>query len=78
MKIVLLLIGIWAAADVSAQMRVDLRRCREMALESSRKMAVAEKQVVKAGYDRKAYRANFFPEIVSNGNVCLYAEGVFF
>lgn len=67
MKIVLLLIGIWAAADVSAQVRVDLRRCREMALESSRKMAVAEKQVVKAGYDRKAYRANFFPKLSATG-----------
>ncbi|MDE5639917.1 MAG: TolC family protein [Odoribacter sp.] len=67
MKIVLLLIGIWAAADVSAQMKVDLRKCREMALESSRKMAVAEKQVVKAGYDRKAYRANFFPKLSAMG-----------
>lgn len=66
-KVVLILLGILVGTGVPAQVKIDLRKCREMALESSKKMAVADKQVVKAGYDKKAYRANFFPKLSAMG-----------
>lgn len=67
MKLFLILLGIWVVTDVSAQVELNLQKCREMAVESSKKMAIADRQVVKAGYDRKAYRANFFPKISAMG-----------
>lgn len=69
-RLFFILLGILAVTDVSAQVEIDLRKCREMALESSRKMAVADRQVKKAGYDRNAYRSHFFPKLSVSG---LYA-----
>lgn len=66
-KVVLILLGILVGTGVPAQVKIDLRKCREMALESSKKMAVADKQVMKAGYDKKACRANFFPKLSAMG-----------
>lgn len=66
-RVFLIFLGILAVTDVPAQVRLDLRKCREMALESSKKIAVADKQVAKAGYDKKAYRANFFPKLSAMG-----------
>ena len=48
-------------------MTLDLEKCREMALENSRKMAIAAKQQEKAAYDWKSYRANFLPKISGMG-----------
>ena len=66
-KIVLILLGMLVGINLHAQVKIDFQKCREMALESSKKMAVANKQVVKAGYDKKAYRANFFPKLSAMG-----------
>ncbi len=66
-KIVLILLGMLVGINLPAQVKIDFQKCREMALESSKKMAVANKQVVKAGYDKKAYRANFFPKLSAMG-----------
>lgn len=46
---------------------LDLNKCREMALENSRKMMIAAKQQEKAVYDWKSYRANFLPKISGMG-----------
>lgn len=46
---------------------LNLDKCREMALENSRKMSIAAKQQEKAGYDLKSYRANFLPKISGMG-----------
>ncbi|WP_251621976.1 TolC family protein [Odoribacter lunatus] len=69
MRFVLVLLGILTAAlaPASAQVELNIQKCREMALESSKKMAIADKQLLKAGYDKKAYRANFFPKLSAMG-----------
>lgn len=59
-----------ACGSVFGQVHLNLEKCREMALESSKKMAIAEKQEEKAEFDRKSYRANFLPKISATG---LYA-----
>lgn len=59
--------GLLPALTLSAQENLNLQKCREMALESSRKTAIAEQQAAKAGFDKKVYRANFFPKISGTG-----------
>ncbi len=49
---------------------LDLQKCREMAVENSKKLQAAAEQQKKAEYDRKVYRANFLPNISGSG---LYA-----
>lgn len=46
---------------------LDLEKCREMALENSKKMAIAVKQQEKAIYEWKSYRANFLPNLSGKG-----------
>ena len=65
--IILLVLGI---SPVKAQVSLNLEKCREMALESSKKMSIATKQGEKAEFERKAYRANFLPKLSATG---LYA-----
>ena len=57
--VVILLVGF---IRVQAQVSLDLKKCREMALENSKKIAIAAQQVEKSAYDVKSYRANFFPK----------------
>ena len=47
--------------------RLDLQKCREMALENSQKMAIAEQQQQKASSEWKSYRANFLPKLSATG-----------
>ena len=65
--IILLVVGI---SPVRGQISLSLEKCREMALESSKKMSIATKQGEKAEFERKAYRANFLPKLSATG---LYA-----
>ena len=62
--IILLVLGI---SPVKAQVSLNLEKCREMALESSKKMSIATKQGEKAEFERKAYRANFLPKLSATG-----------
>ena len=57
----------WCQAQVVG---LNLQKCREMALENSRKVQAAEQQGIKASYEKKSYRANFLPKISATG---LYA-----
>lgn len=49
---------------------LDLQKCRKMAVEYSRELQSAEQQDLKAGYEKKVYRAHFLPKISATG---LYA-----
>lgn len=62
-SIYMLVVLLFLSSGVKAQVMLDLQKCREMALESSKKMAIASRQVEKATYDRKNYRANFLPKL---------------
>lgn len=62
--VVILLVGF---IPVQAQVSLDLKKCREMALENSKKIAIAAQQVEKSTYDVKSYRANFFPKFSATG-----------
>lgn len=69
LSIVVVLLGGWLGSHGQG-VALDLQRCRDMALENSKKLQIAEQQQRKAGYERKAYRANFLPKISGSG---LYA-----
>lgn len=68
--IVTLLLSIPLSECLAQEIVLDLQKCREMAVENSKKMQVAAEQQKKAGYDWKSYRANFLPKISGSG---LYA-----
>ncbi len=70
MKHVLIILLILGVFPVKGQLFLNLETCREMALESSKKMSIAEQQGKKAESERKAYRANFLPKLSATG---LYA-----
>ena len=59
MKGLLIILFVLGISPVGAQIVLNLETCREMALESSKKMSIATKQGEKAEFERKAYRANF-------------------
>lgn len=67
MRNFLTLLFVCLSVTLQAQVRMSLERCREMALESSKKIAVAERQVAKMSFDKKAYRSHFFPKISGMG-----------
>lgn len=63
----LLLLLLFYILPVNGQVRLDLQLCRQMAAENSKKVALAEKQRMKATYEKRAYRANFFPKLYGTG-----------
>lgn len=70
MKYILVILLSCACTSLFGQVHLNLEKCREMALESSKKMAIATKQGEKAEAEWKSYRANFLPKISATG---LYA-----
>ncbi len=66
MKTVLLLLFLFPVW-VSAQVDLNLQMCRDMALQSSHEVRIADKQQKKANYEVKMYRANFLPEVSAVG-----------
>jgi outer membrane protein TolC len=57
-----------ASATVAhAQLSLNRDKCREMALEYSKQISKANTQKQKATYDKKAYRANYFPKLSATG-----------
>lgn len=69
MKKIVIFIGILLVAGVSEAQVVELnlQKCRQMALDYSRKLQMAGQQEQKAGYEKKTYRANFLPKISGTG-----------
>ena len=70
MRYLLIILLVMGISPVRGQISLNLETCREMALESSKKMSIATKQGEKAEFERKAYRANFLPKLSATG---LYA-----
>ena len=68
--IVAVLLSVSQSECFAQEIVLNLQKCREMAVENSKKMQVAAEQQKKAGYDWKSYRANFLPKISGSG---LYA-----
>ena len=62
----LLALSLYLPATI-AQDTLTLARCREMALENNKQMAIAEQNQEKASALVKAYRANFLPKISATG-----------
>ncbi len=54
-------------ALMQAQVDLNLEKCRDLALEYSKKMAIATQQKEKASFDRKAYKANYLPRLSATG-----------
>lgn len=69
MRQFILFIICWGMAGMlcAQVIELDLQKCREMALENSRKLQAAEQQGAKADYEKKAFRANFLPKFSATG-----------
>lgn len=68
LKYMLIPVCFLTAFPVSAQNVLTLEQCRELALENNKQMAIAAENLEKAGYDVKAYQANFLPKFSATGN----------
>lgn len=64
---VMVLLGSALIGTSEAQVRLDCRQCRAMALENSRQMAIAGKQREKALYTTRSVKAGFFPRLSATG-----------
>lgn len=69
MKKIIIFIGMLLVAGIGEAQVVELnlQKCRQMALDYSRKLQMAGQQEQKAGYEKKSYRANFLPKISGTG-----------
>ena len=68
MRFIILSIGLLLVFTPSrAQRQLDLKECREMALEYSKQLAIAEKQKEKAVWTKKEYGANYLPKLSASG-----------
>ena len=61
------LFGMAASLSVSAQEKLSLKQCREMALKYNKEMAAADKQTEAARLLSLSYKANFFPNFTASG-----------
>ena len=61
------LFGMAASLSVSAQEKLSLKQCREMALKYNKEMAAADKQTEAARLMSLSYKANFFPNFTASG-----------
>ena len=53
--------------SLSAQEKLSLKQCREMALKYNKEMAAADRQTEAARLMSLSYKANFFPNFTANG-----------
>jgi len=51
----------------SIRMQVNLEDCRNFALENNKKLKIAQEEINKAGYDKKAAFANYLPKVSVSG-----------
>ena len=72
-RIITLALPLLALPALAAGEEVSLDRCREMALENNRRIAIARQADEQAAYTVKATKANFFPKF-SAGAYGLYAS----
>ncbi len=61
---------------VTAQIELDLQKSRELSLKYSQYLMIADKQKEKASFDRKAYKAKYFPKLSANAAL-YYSQGGF-
>ncbi len=68
MKKVILILGLFGGVTMlKAQVLINFQQCRQMALENSKEIAIAEKQSEKALFTTKSYHAGFFPRLSGSG-----------
>ncbi len=68
MKKVILILGLFCGVTMlKAQVLINFQQCRQMALENSKEIAIAEKQSEKALFTTKSYHAGFFPRLSGSG-----------
>lgn len=64
--------------SLSAQEKLSLKQCREMALKYNKEMAAADRQTEAARLMSLSYKANFFPNFTANGTgIYSTADGSF-
>ena len=73
-----LILLLFCATTLHAQELLTLDQCRQLALDSNKRMIAASKQTQAAHYTVKSYKGNFFPNFIASGTG-LYstADGTF-
>lgn len=66
-KIILIFCLFFPGLGIYAQVILNLQQCREMALENSKQIAIAGKQLEKAELEMKSYHAGYFPRLSATG-----------
>ncbi|MDE5638625.1 MAG: TolC family protein, partial [Odoribacter sp.] len=66
-KIFLIFTLFFSVWGTDAQVILNLQQCREMALENSKQIAIARKQLEKAESEARAYHAGYFPRLSATG-----------
>lgn len=66
-KILLIFTLFFPVWGTDAQVILNLQQCREMALENSKQIAIARKQLEKAESETRAYHAGYFPRLSATG-----------
>ena len=67
MKTILAFLFFLMPGLVFSQVDLNLQTCREMALQSSKEVNIADRQQQKANYDARMYRADYLPKISAVG-----------
>ena len=71
MKHIIYLLAFFCQAllfPLPAQQVLTLEKCREMALQNNKQMALAAENREKAGFDVDGYKANYLPKLSATGN----------
>lgn len=63
----LILLVLFFPGILYAQVELNLKMCREMALDNSKQLEIAAKQQEKTVFEKKSYRAEFFPKFSATG-----------
>lgn len=64
----LFLVFVLLSGNIYAQQTMTLEKCRELALENNKAIAIAARNKDKSEYIQKSYWANYFPKISASGN----------
>lgn len=69
MKQLILCLAFWGCSGMlhAQGIELNLQKCRKMAVDHSWKLQIAGQQELKAGYEKKSYRANFLPKVSATG-----------
>jgi len=65
--VILVAISLGLINGISAQQRLTLEECRQLAIQNNKELRITKEKIKIAGYDRKAAFTKYFPEVSAMG-----------